>query len=85
MSKTRHIQQRMSQRSIHQEMLDLVKMFGVDSGDKTILNKRGIDLVLKELKNMSKTMQKMRSRGGIVLVEAGDNEITSYALNSFRK
>ena len=66
-------------------MLELVKIFGVDSGDKTILNKRGIDLVLKELKNMSKTMQKMRSRGGIVLVEAGDNEITSYALNSFRK
>lgn len=85
MSKTRHIQQRMSQRSIRKEMLELVKIFGVDSGDKTILNKRGIDLALKELREISKTMHKMRSRGGMVLVETGEFEITSYAIDSFQR
>lgn len=46
MAKTRHIHQRMSQRAIHQNMLDMVKIFGVNHGEKTILNKKGIENVL---------------------------------------
>ena len=69
MAKTRHIQQRMAQRSIRHEYLEIVKTFGIDQGDKTILNQKGIDRALLELKKLSSQMQKMRSRGGIVLVE----------------
>jgi hypothetical protein len=28
-------------------------------------------------------MQKMRTRGGLVLVESGETEITTYALDSY--
>lgn len=83
MAKTRHIHQRMNQRGIQQQMLDIVKMFGVEDGDKTILNRKGIDAALGELQKLSGQMQKMKSRGGLVLVEDGDAEITTYALDSY--
>lgn len=84
MAKTRHIQQRMSRRSIQQEWLDLVKMFGIDDGDKFVLNQRGIDCALDTMKKLSTQLQKMRTRGGIVLVQEEDDEITTYAINSFK-
>ena len=83
MAKTRHIHQRMSQRSISQQMLELVKVFGVGNGDKTYLSKKGIDDALSELNRISKEMQKMKSRGGLVLVESGEVGITAYALDSY--
>ncbi len=83
MAKTRHIHQRMNQRAISQQMLEIVKMFGIDDGDKTYLNKKGIDAALLEINVLSKQMQKMKNRGGIVLVESGDVEITAYALDSY--
>ena len=85
MSKTRHIQQRMNQRAITSQMLEIVKKFGVDDGDKTYLNRKGLDAAMNELKRISQQMQKMRSRGGIVLVESGDTEITTYALDSYKR
>lgn len=85
MSKTKHMQQRMSQRAIQESVLDIVKLFGVEDGDKIILNRKGIDDVLNEFQKMSTTMQKMRSRGGIVLVESHGIEITTYALDSHIK
>lgn len=85
MAKTRHIQQRMSQRAIREQMLDIVKTFGVDHGDKTFLNRKGLDEALKELNSISQMMQKMRSRGGVVLVESDGSEITTYALDSYSR
>ena len=82
MAKTRHIQQRMSQRSIQQGWLDLVKAFGVDDGDRIVLNRNGIDCALEKMKKMAAELQKIRSRGGIVLVVDGYTEITTYTLNS---
>ena len=82
MAKTRHIQQRMNQRSIQQGWLDLVKAFGIDDGDRIVLNRNGIDCALEKMKKMAAELQKMRSRGGIVLVLDGNTEITTYTLNS---
>jgi hypothetical protein len=84
MAKTRHMQQRMSQRSIQQSWLELVKTFGTDDGDKVKLNRDGIDRVLKEMKDISANLQKMRSRGGIVLVESAGHEITTYSMDSYK-
>lgn len=85
MSRTKHIQQRMNQRGITSQMLEIVKMFGVDDGDKTYINRKGLDAALTELNKLSQQMQKMRSRGGIVLVESGGTEITTYALESYSR
>ncbi|WP_371194203.1 hypothetical protein [Glaciecola sp. SC05] len=85
MAKTRHIQKRMSQRAIEQVALDIVKQFGVDSGDKTILNEKALQAAMQELKRLHKHMDKMKSRGGLVLVEQDGYELTAYALRSFNK
>lgn len=85
MAKTRHISQRMNQRGITAQMIEIVKTFGIDDGNKTYLNKKGIDAALMELNKLSKNMQKMRNRGGIVLVESGESEITTYAIDSFSR
>lgn len=85
MAKTKHIQQRMSQRSIRQQWLSLVRVFGVVRGDKVFLNQKGIDLALNEMKKIASDLQKMRTRGGIVLVEEEGAEITTYALENNRK
>jgi fructose-1-phosphate kinase PfkB-like protein len=85
MAKTRHINQRMNQRGINEQMLEIVKMFGVDKGDKTYLNRKGIEAVEKELKNLLKQMDRMKSRGGIVLVESGECEVTTYSIDSYNR
>ncbi|PMG94199.1 hypothetical protein BCS98_10970 [Vibrio breoganii] len=76
---------RMSERSITEQMLDIVEKFGVDDGDKIILNKKAIDSALTSLKKISQGMQKMSKRGGLVLVKSGDMDVTTYALDSFNR
>jgi hypothetical protein len=85
MAKTRHIHQRMNQRGIQQAMLDLVKQFGIDNGDKTILNQQALRTAIVECKKIEKLMQKMESKGGLVLVEADGVELTTYPLNSYKR
>lgn len=85
MAKTRHIHQRMNQRGVTQQMLEIVKQFGVDNGDKIILNRKGLDVAISALNTLSKNMQKMRSKGGVVLVEDNNTEITTYALDSYTR
>ena len=84
MSKTRHIQQRMSQRSIKQAMVDMVIKFGKSQGDKVILNRKGIDGILIELKQLKKNALKAREKGGLV-VDVNNLMLTTYALNSFKR
>ncbi len=85
MAKTRHIHQRINQRGIQQGMLDLVKQFGVENGDKTILNQKALKVAIAECKKIEKLMQKMESRGGLVLVEVDGVELTTYPLNSYKR
>lgn len=87
MSKTKHIHQRMNQRGIDQQALELVKMFGIEvgNGEKTILNRKGIEAAQRQLQLLCKKMDKLKQRGGLVLVEANGNEITTYDLNSFSR
>lgn len=85
MAKTRHIQQRMSQRSIQQSWLDLVKTFGIDDGDKIFLNRSGIDAAIRAMEKISSNLQKMKTRGGMVLVEKDGYEITAYMIDSYKQ
>ncbi len=86
MSKTRHIQKRMSQRGITSAILDLVERFGVcDNGDKVILTKKNCQRLSAVLANMKKVVDKMAEKGGYTLVESGDSLITIYRTNSFNK
>lgn len=85
MSKTRHIQQRMNQRGISSKMLELVLQFGTRDQDKMLLGKKNIRKVLAELDRLRKSFLDMEKKGGLVLVEKDGAEITTYALNSYRR
>lgn len=85
MAKTRHIQQRMSQRGIQEEMLDLVRQFGVYQGDRCILNKKGCSAVLQELDRVRKDLIKLQEKGGAVLVSDDGTDITTYRLGSYTR
>jgi ASC-1-like (ASCH) protein len=85
MGRTRHIHKRMTERGINEQMLSVVGQFGVDQGDKIVLNRKAISLAMKELKKMTDTMEKMFRRGGVVVVVQDDIEITTYTLDSFSR
>jgi len=84
MAKTRHIQKRMSQRAIREEMIALTMKFGIQDQDKIVFNKKGLQGLLCELDNIRKTAQKMMEKGGIVVVESGGSLITTYRLDSYK-
>ena len=75
----------MDQRSINQTMLDITKTLGSEHGDEIILNKKVIDDALREISRLKLNLIKMRSRGGIVLVESEDFEITAYGLKGYKR
>lgn len=83
MAKTRHIQQRMSQRGITSEILEMIERFGVCNGDKIILTKKNCEALSKLFANLKKTADKMAEKGGYTLVANGETLITAYRLNSF--
>ena len=85
MSRTKHMQQKMDQRSINQTMLDITKTFGTEDGDEIILNTKAIDNALRELSRLKSNIIKMRSRGGMVLVESEEFEITAYGLEGYKR
>ena len=87
MSMTRHMQERMSERAISFAMIQLVEGFGVSSsqGDKTILNADALNLMIKEIRNCLRDLEKMKSRGGVTLVECNDIKITTYFNDSYKR
>ena len=85
MANTRHIQKRMSQRSITNEMLGVVQQFGVVDGDKILINRKGIDKSLRQLETIKKHLINARSRGGFVLVKVDNTLITTYSLDSYKR
>ena len=46
---THHVKEKMSQRGIHKELVDVVLIYGKLRKDKVILNNKQIDKVLKKL------------------------------------
>ncbi len=84
MSKTRHIQARMSQRAISQKLLDLTLEFGVERHDgKVVLNRKGLMTLLDQLASLREAAQKAINKGGLVVVKEGDVLITTYRLDSY--
>ena len=84
MAKTRHIHKRMSQRGVTDRMLKLVSKFGMKSGDKRVLDRKNLDALLRNMDTLRKDLVKLRDKGGLVVIEKDDTQITTYNLNSFQ-
>lgn len=74
MHKTKHFQQRMSQRGISQDMVDLVLTYGETEGDKVILSRKAS----ARLMEAARTLAKILDKGGLVVVASGDAQLTTY-------
>lgn len=86
MSKTRHIQARMSQRAINQKLLNLTLEFGVEyENGKVILNRQGLDELMRQLRELQQAAQQAATKGGLVVIREGDILITTYRLDSYRR
>jgi hypothetical protein len=82
MSKTKHVQARMSQRGIRQDVLELAYQFGEKQGDKSLLGRKALTALLEELRQLERTALKALDKGGLVLVEANGRWITTYNLEN---
>ena len=86
MSKSRHMQARMSQRAISQKLVELTLEFGVERHDgKVVLSRKGLQILVRELKALEQTAQRALGKGGLIVVCDGDTLITTYSLNSYRR
>ena len=74
MHKSKHFQQRMSQRGISQDMVDLVLSYGEPEGDKVILSRKAS----ARLMEAARTLAKILDKGGLVVVASGDVQLTTY-------
>ena len=82
MQPTRHIKQRMSQRGISKEMVNLVITHGVIQGDKYVVGRKEALQLIRELDNERRVLTKILDKGGVEVVTEGDALITAYNRNS---
>ena len=82
MQHTRHIKQRMSQRGISKEMVNLVIAHGVIQGDKYVVGRKEALQLIRELDNERRVLTKILDKGGVEVVTEGDALITAYNRNS---
>ncbi len=59
---THHVKEKMSQRGIHKELVDVVLIYGKVKKDKVILNNRQIDKVLKKLDRHYRKVKRLGNR-----------------------
>lgn len=78
MTKTKHIQQRMSQRGVTNDVVDFVINNGLIKQDKYYLNRKEILKMLADTDKTRKILTKMLDKGGVVVVADGENLITTY-------
>jgi hypothetical protein len=83
MARTRHFQQRMSQRGITLDIVDLTQQFGETQQDKVYLNRKGLLRLIENARKIERTAKKALDRGGIVVVENDGSLITTYRFDSY--
>lgn len=78
MQTTRHIQQRMSQRGVSRDMVDLVLTHGTLDQDKYVLGRKEALSLLDSLQREERLLKKILDKGGVVVVANGNSLITTY-------
>ncbi len=81
MSKTKHFHNRANQRGIRSDLVELVRSYGVQQNDKTILCRKAINETIRVLDQMKKNLKKIADKGGLVVVESNGVLITVYRLD----
>lgn len=82
---TLHLDQRMNQRGITRDLLDFTLAHGKWEGDRCILDKNALRGLLNQCDEMRRLAVRAMDKGGMVVVEAGGQEITAYPITSRRR
>ncbi len=85
MTKTRHYGARIQQRGVLQSTVDLAITYGTRKGDKYILGKKQLKVLLSDIDHLRKKMIKAVDQGGVIAVKENECLITAYRLNSFNQ
>ncbi len=75
----------MNQRGITRDLLDFTLAHGKWEGDRCILDKKALQELLDQYEEMRRLAVRAMDKGGMVVVEAGGNEITTYPITSRRR
>jgi len=78
MAISKHIVSRMNTRGIGKAIVDLALAYGRCDKDKYVLDRREVDRRLDEINRERGLLLKVRDKGGVVVVVADDNLITTY-------
>lgn len=82
-SQSRHVKQRMGQRGITGEMIDLVLQHGKPQHDsKVALTQKDAQRLLTQMQHSIKVIKKILDKGGVVVVENNNTVITTYNCES---
>jgi hypothetical protein len=82
MHTTQHVMQRMGQRGISRDMIDLVLEYGEIDQDKRVLGRKHAQRLLKILERQIRVTKKILDKGGVVVVDSGTALITTYNYKS---
>ena len=75
---TFHLDQRMNQRGINRELVELALAHGGWEGDRCILDRNAIDQLINRCDAVRRVALRARDKGGVVVVEAGGAVVTTY-------
>ena len=82
MQLSRHIDQRMNQRGITKEMVELTLEYGEIDNDRWVLNRKGVEAIIESLEKQLRTARKLRDKGGIIVVAEDNTLVTTYDYDS---
>jgi hypothetical protein len=78
---TKHFSDRMNQRGITQDMINLVLEYGEDFNDRIILTKKRLKKLVRLRGADHKMLVKLLDKGGLTVVLDGQFFITTYNCN----
>jgi hypothetical protein len=64
-------------------LIELVQQHGRDEQGKLVLNRRDLRSLLRAVRDLQRVVIKALDKGGLVVVEAEGNLITTYNFDSF--
>ena len=85
MCRTRHMQQRMSQRRITSEIVKMAGMFGICNNDRITLTGKNCEYLSEVPAKFKRTLDNMAQKGGCTVVNRGSSLITACRVDSFNR
>jgi hypothetical protein len=79
------MQQRMGQRGVTSRLVDLTSQYGTDQGDRIVLSRKNAEELLVGLDALRKDLLKIHEKGGLVVIESGETQITVYRYDSYNQ